>query len=72
MVSGQESTSQKGGSMSEVSKKTAPAALIAIGIMFIVIGLNSNRLLIVAGVVFLIAAIIQHRKPQSSVDRPEE
>jgi len=58
--------------MSEVGKKTAPAALIAIGIMFIVIGLNSSRLLIVAGVVFLIAAIIQHRKSQSSGDGPEE
>lgn len=58
--------------MSEVGKKTAPAALIAIGIMFIVIGLNSSRLSIVAGVVFLIAAIIQHRKSQSSGDRPEE
>jgi len=58
--------------MSEVGKKTAPAALIAIGIMFIVIGLNSSRFLIVAGVVFLIAAIIQHRKSQSSGDGPEE
>ena len=58
--------------MSEVGKKTAPAALIAIGIMFIVIGLNSSRLLIVAGVVFVIAAIIQHRKSQSSSDGPEE
>jgi hypothetical protein len=58
--------------MSEVGKKTAPAALIAIGIMFIVIGLNSSRLLIVAGVGFLIAAIIQHRKSQSSGDGPGE
>jgi hypothetical protein len=55
-----------------VGKKTAPAALIAIGIMFIVIGLNSSRLLIAAGVVFLIAAIIQYRKSQSSVDGPAE
>jgi hypothetical protein len=39
--------------------------------MFIVIGMNSSRLLIVAGVVFLIAAIIQHRKSQSSDDGPE-
>ena len=58
--------------MSEVSKKPAPAALIAIGIMFIVIGLNSGRLLIVAGVGFLIAAIIQHRTSQGSVDGPQE
>lgn len=59
--------------MSEDRKKTAPqAALTAIGIMFIVIGLNSNRGLIVAGVVFLIAAIIQHRKSQSLGDGPEE
>jgi hypothetical protein len=58
--------------MSEGLKKTAPAALIAIGIMFIVIGLNSSRLLIVAGVVFLIAAIIQYRNSQSSGDGPEE
>ena len=58
--------------MSEVGKKTAPVALIAVGIMFVVIGLNSSRLLIVAGVVFLIAAIIQHRKSQSSGDGPEE
>ena len=57
--------------MSDVGKKTAPAALIAIGITFIVIGLNNSRLLIVAGVVFLIAAIIQHRKSQSSGDGPE-
>ena len=58
--------------MSEVGKKTAPAALIAIGIMFIVIGLNSSRLLIVAGVGFLITAIIQHRESQSSGGGPEE
>jgi hypothetical protein len=58
--------------MSKVGQKTAPAALIAVGIMFIVIGLNSSRLLIVAGVVFLIAAIIQHRKSQSPGDGPEE
>jgi len=59
--------------MSEDRKKTAPpAALIAIGIMFIVIGINSNRGLIAAGVVFLIADIIEHRKSQSLGDRPEE
>jgi hypothetical protein len=59
--------------MSEDRKKTAPqAALIAIGIMFIVIGMNSSRGLIAAGVVFLIAAIIQHPKSQSSGDGPEE
>jgi hypothetical protein len=59
--------------MSEDRMKTAPqAALIAIGIMFIVIGMNSSRGLIAAGVVFLIAAIIQHRKSQSSGDGPEE
>jgi multisubunit Na+/H+ antiporter MnhG subunit len=58
--------------MSGVSRKTTPAALVAIGIMFIVIGLNSGRLLILAGVVFLIAAIIQHRTSQSSVDGPKE
>jgi len=40
--------------------------------MFIVIGLNSSRIFIAAGVVFLIAAIIQHRKSQSSGDGPEE
>jgi len=50
----------------------APTALIAIGIMFIVVGMNSSRGLIPAGVVFLIAAIIQHRKSQDSGDRPEE
>jgi len=55
--------------MSEGLKKTAPAAVIAIGIMFIVIGMNSSRLLIVAGVVFLISAIIQYyRNSQSSGD----
>ena len=53
-------------------KTTPQVALIAIGIMFIVIGLNSNRLLIAAGVVFLIAAITQHRKSQTSGDGPEE
>ena len=59
--------------MSEDLKKTAPqATLVAVGIMFIVIGMNSSRLLIVAGVVFLIAAIIQHRKPQSTGDGPDE
>ena len=59
--------------MREVGKKTAPqAALIAVGIMFIVIGLNSSRGLIVAGVVFLIAAIIQHRASQSPGGGPEE
>jgi len=59
--------------LSEDRRKTAPqAALIAIGIMFIVIGLNSSRIFIAAGVVFLIAAIIQHRKSQSSGDGPEE
>jgi hypothetical protein len=58
--------------MSEDRKKTTPqAAFIPIGIMFIVIGINSNRGLIAAGVVFLIAAIIQHRKSQSSGDGPE-
>jgi hypothetical protein len=58
--------------MNEDLKKTAPqATFVAIGIMFIVIGMNSSRLLIVAGVVFLIAAIIQHRKSQSSGDGPE-
>lgn len=59
--------------MSKNRKKTAPqAALIAIGIMFIVIGMNSSRGLIAAGVGFLIAAIIQHRESQSSGDGPEE
>ena len=58
--------------MSKDGKKTAPAALVAIGIMFIVIGLNSGRLLVVAGVVFLIAAIIQHRQSQGSGEGPEE
>ncbi|NNF68785.1 MAG: hypothetical protein HKO63_04610 [Acidimicrobiia bacterium] len=58
--------------MSQVGKKTTPAALIAIGIMFIVIGLNSGRLLIVAGVGFLIAGIILHRTSQSSGDGPDE
>jgi len=60
--------------MSEDRKKTAttPAALIAIGIMFIVIWMNSSRGLIPAGVVFLIAAILQHRKSQSSGEGPEE
>ncbi len=59
--------------MNEDLKKAAPqATLIAIGIMFIVIGLNSSRLLIVAGVVFVIAAIIQQRKSQSSGDGPEK
>ena len=55
--------------MSDDGKKTA---LIAFGVMFIVIGINSSRGLIGAGVVFLIAAIIQHRKSQSSGDGPEE
>ena len=58
--------------MIEDRKKMAPAALIAIGIMFIVIGITSSRGLIAAGVLFLIAAIIQHRKSQSSGDGPEE
>ena len=59
--------------MSEDRKKAAPKiTFIAIGIMFIVIGLNSNRLLIAAGVVFLIAAVIEHRKSQSSGDGSEE
>jgi len=59
--------------MGEDRRKTAPqAAFVAIGIMFIVIGMNSSRGLIVAGVVFLIAAIIQHRKSQSSGDGPRE
>ena len=59
--------------MSEDRKTAAqPAAFIAIGIMFIVIGMNSSRGLIAAGVVFLVAAIIQHRKSQSSGDGPEE
>lgn len=59
--------------MTEDPKKTAPqAALIVIGTMFIVIGMNSSRGLIAAGVVFLIAAIIQHRRSQSSGDGPEE
>ena len=59
--------------MSEDLKKTAPqATFIAIGIMFIVIGMNSSRGLVAAGVAFLIAAIIQHRKSQSSGDGPEE
>ena len=58
--------------MNEDLKKMAPqATFVAVGIMFIVIGLNSSRLLIVAGVVFLIAAIIQQRKSQSSSDGPE-
>jgi hypothetical protein len=57
--------------MSEGGKNAAPAALIAIGIMFIVIGLNSSRLLIVAGVLFLVGAVIQHRRSQSSGDRPK-
>ncbi len=48
--------------MSGDRKETAPwAALIAVGIMFIVIGINSSRGLIVAGVVFLIAAFVQIR-----------
>ena len=59
--------------MSEDRKTTAPqTALIAVGIMFIVIGMNSNRGLIVAGVGFLIAAVIQYRNSQSSDDGPEE
>jgi len=59
--------------MSEDRKKTTPqAAFIPIGIMFIVIGMNSSRGLIVAGIVFLIAAFIQHRKSQSSGDKPDE
>ncbi len=59
--------------MGEDRKKPPPqAALIAVGIMFIVIGMNSSRGLIAAGVVFLIAAIIQHRRSQSSGDGPEE
>ena len=54
-------------------KKTTPqAASLAIGIMFIVIGMNSSRGLIVAGIVFLIAAFIQHRKSQNSGDGREE
>lgn len=58
--------------MSEIGKKMAPqAALIAVGIMFIVVGLNSSRGLIVAGVVFLIAAVIQLRNSQNSGDGPE-
>jgi hypothetical protein len=58
--------------MNEDLKKMAPqATFVAVGIMFIVIGLNSSRLLIVAGVVFLIAAIIQQRKSQSSGDGPK-
>jgi len=56
--------------MSEERKKTA--ALTALGIMFIVIGINSSRGLLAAGVVFLIAAIIQHRKSLSSGDGPKE
>jgi hypothetical protein len=48
--------------MSEDRKETASsAALIAVGIMFIVIGINSSRGLIVAGVGFLIAAFVQNR-----------
>jgi hypothetical protein len=62
--------------MSEDRKKTTPqAAFIPIGIMFIVIGMNNSRGLIGAGIVFLIAgiaAIIQHRKSQSSGDEPDE
>ncbi len=54
-------------------KKTTPqAATLAIGIMFIVIGMNSSRGLIVAGIVFLIAAFIQHRKSQNSGDGLEK
>ena len=67
---------QGNGSMSEDRKKTTPqAAFIPIGIMFIVIGMNSSRGLIVAGVVFLIAgiaAVTRHRKSQSSGDGLEE
>ena len=52
--------------MNEDLKKTAPQAVfIAVGIMFIVVGLNNSPLLIVAGVVFLIAAIIQRRQSQN-------
>ena len=62
--------------MSEDRKKMTPqAAFIPIGIMFIVIGMNSNRGLIVAGIVFLIAgvaAVIRDRKSQSSGDGLEE
>lgn len=57
--------------MSENRQKMAPAALIAIGIMFIVIAMNSSRGLIAAGVAFLIAAIVQYRQSQSSGDGPE-
>ncbi|MBT8166128.1 MAG: hypothetical protein KJP22_01235 [Acidimicrobiia bacterium] len=55
--------------MREDRKKAAPpAALIAIGIMFVVIGMNTTPGLIAAGVVFLIAAFMQHRKSQNSDD----
>ncbi len=72
MFSRQESIEAKGVRMSEDRKKMAPqAAFIAIGIMFIVIGINSSRGLIAAGIVFLIAAFIQHRKSQNSGDGRE-
>ena len=53
-------------------KKMTPqtTAAFVIGIVFIVIGMNSSRGLIVAGIVFLIAAFIQHRKSQNSGDEP--
>ena len=62
--------------MSEDRKKmTTQAAAIPIGIMFIVIGMNSNRGLTLAGIVCLIAgiaAVIRERKSQSSGDGPAE
>lgn len=52
-------------------KMTSQAASIPIGLMFIIIGMNGSRGLIVAGIVFLIAggaAIMKHRKSESPGD----
>lgn len=54
--------------MSNDSRKVArQAAFIPIGVAFIVIGMNGNNALVVAGIVFVIAGItgvVQKRKPK--------
>jgi hypothetical protein len=54
--------------MPKDSRRVAPqAAFIPIGAAFIAIGMNGNRGLVAAGIVFMIAgiaAVVQKRKPR--------
>jgi hypothetical protein len=54
------------------SKVPPQAAFIAIGVAFMVIGMNGNGGLIGAGIVFLIVGIVSVKKQRNSEDSGDE